>query len=118
MLDKEILKQIGTLEKNRCHVCEDRIGVTNTKLFHLCQECPVGKEIKALGERLQVRNENSILSKGPDMTFKEVLGLLDNGVPQKTIYNALEMKQAQFKKYMNNHGYRANGMLLRSEEHA
>src|SRR5690625_965142 len=81
----EVLNVINHMEKSICKPC----GVIDTAT---CNKCPIGFEFKKLGDRLleisNTKNEK-ILSKGNDMTIKDIERLLDKGVTRSRISKAI-----------------------------
>src|SRR5690625_6138501 len=77
----EVLNVINHMEKSICKPC----GVIDTAT---CNKCPIGFEFKKLGDRLleisNIKNEK-VLSKGNDMTIKDIERLLDKGVTRSRI---------------------------------
>ena len=116
MLDRDLLKRIDVLEDAHCHSCSLKRGKSSQQQVKICGSCPVGQEIKELGSRLQIKRKSSPLEKGPYMKLDDILTLLEAEVPQKVIFNALQVGQITYAKYMRNHGFRSNGTPLRREE--
>src|SRR5690625_2688817 len=81
----EVLNVINHMEKSICKPC----GVIETAT---CNKSQIGFEIKKLGNRLleksNIKNEK-VLSKGNDMTIKDIERLLDKGVTRSRISKAL-----------------------------
>src|SRR5690625_6483733 len=81
----EGLNVINHMEKSILKTC----GIIDTATFNMC---PIGFEFKKLGDRLleiiNIKNEK-VLSKGLDMTTKDIERLLDKGVTRSRISKAL-----------------------------
>src|SRR5690625_473389 len=81
----EVLNVINHMEKSICKPC----GIIDTAT---CNKCPIGFEFQKLGDRLleisNIKNEK-VLSKGLDMTIKDIERLLDKGVTRSRISKAL-----------------------------
>lgn len=113
MIEPKVLRKINELEEVHCRDCTDvkATGKCNEK-FKICDACPIGQELQILGQRILMKNTDHLLSKGPDMTFSNVLSLLDSGVLIKDVVSALELTKKSFKTYMNRHGYNTKGDKL------
>src|SRR5690606_4677364 len=105
---KELIHQIGDLIEERCHHCEHG----RKKNQEHCLGCNVYNELRMMGKKLDViakrkraHGHAEILSKGQDMTIRELRTLLERyNVSKKTLQKALGMGSDAFYAMLHNLG--------------
>lgn len=102
------LQRTHELFINNCEGCKKNKGSS----VAACKKCPVGKEMKAIGNSLMSRKRkiDEVLAKGPDMTKSDIKFLLENDIRRVDIRRAVGMYQAEFQELLCNWG------LLKKQE--
>ncbi|MYL50274.1 zinc-finger domain-containing protein [Halobacillus litoralis] len=113
MLDQKVLKQINKLEKENCKGCEKIVGLSHKNFASkVCKSCPIGKEIRNLGAKVEITKTQRVLNKGEDMTYEDILFLLRNEVEIQDIFRAVGLTHASFRTYMKRHERDTHGRPL------
>ena len=105
---KELIYQIGDLIEEHCHNCENG----SKPHQECCIGCEVYNELQNMGNQLEffakrkrVRDRVKILSKGQDMTIRELRTLIERyNVNKKSIQKALGMGSDAFYDMLHNLG--------------
>ena len=105
---KELIYQIGDLIEEHCHNCKNG----NKRHQECCTGCEVYTELQNMGHQLdflakrkRIRGRAEILSKGQDMTIRELRTLLERyNVNKKTLQKALGMGSDAFYAMLHNLG--------------
>lgn len=95
----EVLAAIDRVQTKHCDKCH---LVTSEDNLSTCHSCPFGKQLKALGDHLEVgeREYQSVLNKRSAMTYKDVEYLRTLGVGWTTISKYSGVSKSELLKYM------------------
>lgn len=97
-----VLSKVDELLDNNCSLCSLK---ANNKHSYCMSECPVGKDLKKLGEQLLKPSQErtkAILRKGKYLTHKEIKFLLDEkNVTQREVAQAMGITKSTLERMMN-----------------
>ncbi|WP_163526637.1 zinc-finger domain-containing protein [Halobacillus ihumii] len=90
----DTLAKIDDLFESHCNLCKHRNDNNNKA----CMPCSIGKEIRSLGDQLNVgeRDYQRVLDKGPDLTWSDIDFLKEREVPWTEIYKATGIHKQSF----------------------
>lgn len=97
----DTLSIIDKLHDNNCSVC----SLKENSLESYCMaECPIGDQLRKQGKQLLKTSQETVeklLSKGEELTFKEVIFLnKEKSIPQNIIAEAIGMDRTSFGKML------------------
>lgn len=99
---KEILNKVDEIQNNNCLGCTKFAPGPKKNLF--CKDyCNAGKEIVRLGDQLLKPKQDRVkelLNKGADLTFPEILWLLEQEVSKVIISKKLRVTHVTFNRYL------------------